>query len=52
MFQIKFVEKTKTHILCSVKVFAKIVPFMRDSKNVVKPAAADNMARARSLLDK
>jgi hypothetical protein len=29
MFQIKVVEKIKTHILCSVTFFPKIVPFMR-----------------------
>jgi len=28
VFQIKVVEKIKTHILCS-KTFSKIVPFMR-----------------------
>ena len=27
--QIKFVEKIKTHILCSVTFFSKIMPFMR-----------------------
>ena len=30
MFQIKFVEKIKTHILCSITfLYSKIVPFVR-----------------------
>jgi len=29
MFQTKVVEKIKTHILCSVNVFSKIVTFVR-----------------------
>jgi len=29
MFQTKVVVKTKTHILCSVTFFFKIMPFMR-----------------------
>jgi len=29
MFQTKIVEKIKTHILCHVPFFSKIVPFMR-----------------------
>jgi hypothetical protein len=29
MFQTKFVEKTKTHILCSVTFSQKIAPFIR-----------------------
>jgi len=29
MFQTKVIEKIKTHILCSVTLFRKIVPFMR-----------------------
>jgi len=29
IFQTKFVEKIKTHILCSVTFFSKILPFMR-----------------------
>jgi hypothetical protein len=29
MFQTKFVEKIKIHILCSVIFFPKVVPFMR-----------------------
>jgi len=29
MFQTKVVEKIKTHILCSITFFPKIVPFMR-----------------------
>jgi len=29
MFQTKFVEKIKTHILFSITIFLKIVPFMR-----------------------
>jgi hypothetical protein len=29
MFQIEVIEKIKTHILCSVTFFLKIVPFMR-----------------------
>jgi hypothetical protein len=29
MFQTKFEEKIKTHILCSVTFFSKILPFMR-----------------------
>ena len=29
VFYTKVVEKTKTHILCSITFFPKIVPFMR-----------------------
>jgi len=29
MFQTKVVEKIKTHILCSVTIFSKIVPFTK-----------------------
>jgi len=29
MFQVKVVEEIKTHVLCSVNSFPKIVPFMR-----------------------
>jgi len=29
MFKTKVVEKVKTHILCSITLFSKIVPFMR-----------------------
>jgi len=29
MFQAKLVEQIRTHILCSVTFFFKIVPFMR-----------------------
>jgi len=28
MLQTEVVEKTKTHILCSVTFFSKVVPFM------------------------
>ena len=40
MFQIKVVEKIKTHILCSVTFFflPKIVPFVRTSKSMVEPS--------------
>jgi hypothetical protein len=40
MFRTKFVDKIKTHILCSIMffVFPKIVPFMRIMwKNIVEP---------------
>jgi hypothetical protein len=30
MFQTKFVEKIKTHILCSITFFPKVMPFMRN----------------------
>jgi len=29
MFQTKVVEKIKTHILCAITFFLKIVPFMK-----------------------
>ena len=38
MFQVKHVEKIKTHILCFVSVSWKIAPFMRMWKNMVEPA--------------
>jgi hypothetical protein len=34
IFQIKVVEKIKTHILCSVILFPKIVPFMRQCRKI------------------
>jgi len=36
MFQTKVVEKIKTHILCSVTYFPKIVPFEMMCKNTVE----------------
>jgi len=29
MFQAEIVEEIKTHIMCSVTLFSKIIPFMR-----------------------
>ena len=36
MFQTKVVEEIKTHILCSVTFFSKIVPFVRYVENIVE----------------
>jgi len=35
MFQTKAVEKIKTHILCSISLFMKILPFMRSCGKVL-----------------
>ena len=54
MFQTNVVQKIKTHILCSVTFFPKIVPFMRYcGKNIVRAGEAtdDNMAHAHCVLD-
>jgi len=37
MFQTKFVEAKKTHILCSITFFSNVMPFMRYEKNMVEP---------------
>jgi hypothetical protein len=36
MFQLKFVERIKTHVLFSIIFFSKIVPFMRQCKKHLK----------------
>jgi len=51
MFQTKAVEKIKTHILCSVAFFPKIVPFMRKYGKILGQATDDNMAHAHCMLD-
>jgi len=53
MFKAKIVEEIKTHILCSVTFFKKILP-LKD--NVEKYSTAgqatdDNMANAHCMLD-
>jgi hypothetical protein len=52
MIQIQVVEKTKTHILCSVTFSKNRAVYEIISKNVVEPEAADNMETARGILDK
>ena len=53
IFQIKIVEKIKTHVLSSVTFFSQIVPaYEIMSKNVVEPKAADNMASEHGILVK
>jgi hypothetical protein len=38
IFQAEVVDNLKTHILCSISFFSKIVPFMRwRGKNIVQP---------------
>jgi hypothetical protein len=53
MFQTEVVEKIKTHILCSVTFFSKIMPFMRYVEIFcrVGQATDDNMAHAHCMLD-
>ena len=49
----KFVEKIKSHILCS-KLFPKIVPFMRKCGKkycTAGQATDDSMAQAHCMLD-
>jgi len=53
IFRTQLVEDIKTHIMCSVTFFSKIVPFWG---NVGKPCTArqakfDNMAHAHWMLD-
>jgi hypothetical protein len=52
MFHTKVVEKTKTHILCSV-TFLKIEPFMRyvEKRDRAGQATDDNTAHALCMLD-
>ena len=52
-FQIKFVEKTKTHVLCSVPLLRKFCR-LRDNVEIYDETieTADNRAHARSMLDK
>jgi hypothetical protein len=47
MFQTKVVEKIKTHILCSITFFPKIVPFMRyvEKYGTASQATDDNIIR-------
>ena len=54
MFYILFVEKIKTHILCRVKFFPKIVPFMRYIENYcgATKAAYGNNVHALCVLGK
>ena len=54
MFHTKVVEKIKTHILCSVTFFPKIVPFFEIMWKKYFRAGQptdDNMARAHCMLD-
>jgi hypothetical protein len=54
MFQINVdVEKIKTHILCLVTFFPKIVPFMAKGENYCRAgqAADNNIAHAHCMLD-
>jgi hypothetical protein len=48
MFQTKFVEKIKTHILCSATFLFKILPLMRKLEKycIAEQATDDNMVRA------
>jgi hypothetical protein len=52
--QAKFVEKIKTHILCSVTfIFSKIVPFLDNVEKycTVVQATDEIMAHARCMVD-
>jgi len=44
MFQTKSVKKIKTHVLCSIDFFRKIIPFMRqvEKYGTVTQATDDN----------
>jgi len=51
-FQTNVVETIKTHILCSVTVFTKIITFMRNKKYCrAGQATDDNMAHVHYMLD-
>jgi len=52
MLQTKFVEKIKTHILCSITQFPKIVPFMRyvEKCNKAKEATDDITGRRKDVI--
>jgi hypothetical protein len=53
MFHTKVVEKTKTHILCSVTFLNKIVPFMKyvEKRGRAGQPSDDNTAHALCMLD-
>jgi len=52
MFQQKFIETIKTHILYAITFFPKIVPFLDVEKYCTDGQATDdNMAHERCLLD-
>jgi len=55
MFQEEYVEKIKTHILCSIFFFSKILPFMRNVEKILYSRAGHiwqhNMAHSPCALD-
>jgi len=53
MFQTKAVEKIKTHILCSVTFFSKIVPFIRYVEKYYRSGQAtdENVVHVHCMLD-
>jgi len=51
MFQTKFVEKIKTHILCSVTFFENKAVYQKLCKNIVVWGRAHDMMHAHCLLD-
>jgi hypothetical protein len=53
MFQTNLIEEMKTHILCSVTLFSKMVPFWDNMEKFCRTGQAtdDNTAHAHCMLD-